>query len=189
MPKPETIRSMLTEGRSHLSRGGVREVADLVLAHPKRASRLIECLWHEDPGVANRAADALERASYHLPSILRPWKDPLLGLLAEATQNKLRWNLALIIPRLALTGPESHRAAATLRSWLEDTGSIVKTCAMQGLADLTRQDPSLLAMVLDLLRIHSRSGTPAMRARGRILLKRLEPSAALRNPRPIHPPG
>jgi hypothetical protein len=45
---------------------------------------------------------------------------------------------------------------------------------MQGLADLTRHDPSLLPEVLDMLRILSRSGTPAMRARGRILLKKLE---------------
>jgi hypothetical protein len=29
-------------------------------------------------------------------------------------------------------------------------------------------------MVLDLLRIHRRTGTPAMQARGRILLRRLE---------------
>jgi hypothetical protein len=176
MPKPETIRSMLTEGRIPISRGRVCEVAALIHAQPKRASRLIECLWDEDPGVANRAADALERASYHLPSILAAWKAPLLGLLAEATQNKVRWNLALIVPRLALTKPEARRASEVLRTYLDDRSSIVKTLAMQGLADLTRHDPSLRAEVLDLLRILSRSGTAAMRARGRILLQRLETS-------------
>ena len=45
---------------------------------------------------------------------------------------------------------------------------------MHGLAGLTRWDPSLLPQVLDMLRVLSRSGTPAMRARGRILLKRME---------------
>jgi hypothetical protein len=45
---------------------------------------------------------------------------------------------------------------------------------MQGLAGLGRQNPSLLPEVLDLLRILTRSGTPAMRARGRILLRGLE---------------
>jgi hypothetical protein len=39
---------------------------------------------------------------------------------------------------------------------------------------LTRQDPASLPAVLDLLRAAGRSGTPAMRARSRILLKRLE---------------
>ena len=173
MPRPATIRSMLAEG-SRLAVGRVREVAALVLAHPKNAARLIECLCDEDPGVANRAADALERASYHQPSLAAPWKDSLLGILAEPEHNKLRWNLALVVPRLALTPSEARRAAETLRTYLEDKSSIVKTCAMQGLAELTRHDPSLLPEILDLLRILSRSGTPAMRARGRILLWRLE---------------
>jgi hypothetical protein len=99
--------------------------------------------------------------------------------MAEAQQNKLRWNLALSISRLDMSVGEARRVAATLLTYLEDTSSIVKTAAMQGLADLTRHDPSLLPEVLDLLRILSRSGTPAMRARGRILLRRFE----ARNPR------
>jgi hypothetical protein len=98
----------------------------------------------------------------------------LLGLLAGATENKLRWNLALIVPRLPLTVAECRRAAETLRPRFEDRSSIVKTAAMQAFADLALVDASLLSEVLDLLRIHSRSGTPAMRARGRILLQRLE---------------
>ncbi len=174
MTKPETIRFMLTAGGHALSVGRVRDVAAFVLSQPKKMSKLIEYLWDEDPGVANRAADALERVSCHQPSLPAPWKDSLLGLLAEAAQNKLRWNLALIVPRLTLSAPECRRAAAILRTYLEDKSSIVKTCSMQGLAELTRQDSSLLPEVLDLLRILARSGTPAMRARGRILLRKLE---------------
>jgi hypothetical protein len=171
---PETIRSMLAAGRNRLNIGRADEVAAMVSAQPKKASRLIECLWDEDPGVVNRAADAIEKLSRSLPAVLESWKSPLLGLLAEATENKLRWSLAVIVPRLRLTIPECRRVAATLQSYLEDESSIVKTCAMQGLAELTSQDPSLLEEVLDLLRILSRSGTPAMRARGRILLRKLE---------------
>jgi hypothetical protein len=177
---------MLAAGRNRLNIGRADEVAAMVSAQPKKASRLIECLWDEDPGVVNRAADAIEKLSRSLPAVLESWKAPLLGLLAEATENKLRWNLAVIVPRLRLTIPECRRVAAALQSYLEDESSIVKTCAMQGLAELTRQDPSLLEEVLDLLRILSRSGTPAMRARGRILLRKLEapnPSLArFRNP-------
>jgi hypothetical protein len=176
MPTSESIRSMLTAGRHRLSSGRTAEVIDLVRAHPRKAAQLLECLWDEDPGVAMRAADALEKLSRNHPSLLSSWKAPLLGLLAQATQNKLRWSLAATIPRLELTIPECRRVARTLQSWLEDTNSIVKTCALQGLADLTSQDPSLQPVVLDLLRIHSRSGTPAMRARGRMLLRQLEDS-------------
>jgi hypothetical protein len=173
MARQETIRAMLTGGRP-LFVGRVREVAALMLSQPKKTSQLIECLWDEDAGVANRAADALERATFHEPALAQPWKDSLLGLLAEAEQNKLRWNLALVVPRLELTVPECRRVATILQTYLEDRSSIVKTLAMQGLADLTRQDPALLPEVLDMLRILARSGTPAQRARGRILLKRFE---------------
>ena len=92
-------------------------------------------LWNELPAISLRCA--------------APWKDSLLGLLADAEHNKLRWNLALVIPRLALSPAEARRAAESLRTYLDDKSSIVKTCAMQGLAELTRHDPSLLPEVLD----------------------------------------
>jgi hypothetical protein len=175
LPK-KSIRAMLAAGRHRLSCGRAAEVAELVQRRPRLAAQLLECLWDADPGVSNRAADALERLTAHAPGMLDAWKAELLGLLAESTQNKLRWNLALIVPRLRLSVAECRRAANLLKTWLEDRSSIVKTLALQGLADLTRQDPSLLPEVLDLLRILGRSGTPAMRARSRHLLRRLDPS-------------
>ena len=174
--KPESIRSMLATGTHRLDIGRVREVAALIRSHPRKARAVVECLFDPDPGTANRAADALERASYHHPSLLAPWKDVLLGLLPDAEHNKLRWNLALMTARMELTPPECRRLVAILNSWLDDKSSIVKTAAMHGLAGVARQDASLLPEVLDILRILSRSGTPAMRARGRILLKKLEAS-------------
>jgi hypothetical protein len=174
MEKRETIRSMLEMGRNRLQGGRAKEVAALILAKPRKVGQLIECLWDEDPGVANRAADALERATFHRPSLAAAWTEALIGLMAEAEQNKLRWNLALLVPRLELSVDEARRVAEALRTYLDDQGSIVKTAAMHGLVLLTRHDPRLLPEVLDLLLILSRSGTPAMRARGRILLKQLE---------------
>jgi hypothetical protein len=188
MAKPESIRtvqpirsiqSMLREGQGRISVGRAEEVAALVLAQPKSFPHLMECLWDEDPGVANRAAHALERVTRDgLPgpiAQLNSWKTSLLGMLPEAKENKFRWHLALIVPRLTLSRMECARATAALQSWLEDdSSSIVKTMSLQGLADLTCQDASLLPTVLDLLRIQGRSGTAAMRARSRILLKEFE---------------
>lgn len=173
MPKQTAIRSMLAPGR-RLDVGRARDVAAIMLATPRKTAQVIECLWDDDPGVANRAADALERASYHRPSLLAPWKDALLARLAEAEHNKLRWNLALMMARLKLTAPETERAMTALRKYLDDRGSIVRTAAMHGMAGLAQQNPALLPEVLDTLRILTRSGTPAMRARGRILLKKLD---------------
>jgi hypothetical protein len=173
MAKVNSIREMLLPGR-RFDAGRACEVAALLLKYPRNTGKVIECLWDEQPGVANRAADALERASGRQPDILVRWKEALLDRMLDATEKKLRWNLALMISRAPLTEAEIARAAAILRSWLDDTSSIVKTSAMHGLAGLTRWDPSLLPEVLDMLRVLSRSGTPAMRARGRILLKQIE---------------
>lgn len=173
VPRPETIRSMLAPGR-RLDVGRAREVAGMILARLRKTGSVVECLWDEDPGIANRAADTLERASYHKPSLLAPWKDVLLARLAEVEHNKLRWNLSLMMGRLKLTTPETERAMMALRNYLGDRGSIVRTAAMHGMAGLAIQNPALLPEVLDTIRILTRSGTPAMRARGRILLKKLE---------------
>ncbi len=177
MAGPPNLRSLLSQGRHALSLGRVPEIVALVQAKPLLANRLIEYLWDDDPGVAQRAADVLERVSRQgLPAVhhaLTESKEALLGLMTEAGPKKLRWNLALTAGRLPLMPSEARRAAATLQSWLGDPSSIVKTAALQGLADLTRHDPSLLPEVLDLLRIHGRSGTAAMRARSRLLLKQL----------------
>jgi hypothetical protein len=182
MAMKESIRQMLVPGR-RLDAGRVWEVVELVDGQPGKLARLVECLWDEDPAVANRAADALERVTRERPEQAQRWKESLLGLLAEAGEKKLRWNLALLIPRLKLTVPECRRAAGVLRSYLDDKSSIVKTAALHGLADLTRQDRNLLPEVLDLLRVAGRSGTPAMRARSRILIEKIEKPAKERRPR------
>jgi hypothetical protein len=169
----QSIRTMLSGG-DRRSIGSADEVADLVRRQPRSAAALVECLWDEDGTVVARAANALEKASRERPLILAPYKESLLGLMVEAERKELRWQLALMIPRLQLTAAECARAAEVLDSWLEDSSSIVKTFAMQGLADLIAQNPSSEAKVMDTLRALSRSGTAAMRARGRLLLKRLE---------------
>jgi hypothetical protein len=178
MPAPVNLRLLLAEGKHALSKGRVLEVVALIEARPRLAPGLMELLWDDDPGVMQRAADVLERIS-HKPSaalerVIGESKEALLGLLAEAGPKKLRWNLALTVGRLQLTVADCRRAAAALHGYLDDPSSIVKTAALQGLADLTAHDVSLLPGVLDLLRIQGRSGTAAMRARARILLKRLE---------------
>lgn len=181
MRKQVDLRAELAIGRHALRAGRVPEIAELIRAHPRRAVRLIELLWDDDPGVTSRAADVLERVSrdpsFALWRVLDEYKEALLGLLPDARFMKLRWNLAFVIPRLPLTLVEARRAAATLLSFLDDRSSIVKTAALQCLADLTRHDPASLPAVLDLLRIQGRSGTPAMRARSRHLIQRLDPSA------------
>jgi hypothetical protein len=161
-------------GGDRRSIGRSDEVSLLVLQKPNQFGRLIECLWDRDPLVAMRAADAAEKASREKPKLLPRHKLELLGLLSETSQKELRWHLAVMIPRLQLTVAERRRGVEDLLRYLQDSSSIVKTFALQGLFDLTTQGPELYAMVVDLLRTHSRTGTPAMRARSRKLLAQME---------------
>jgi hypothetical protein len=94
--------------------------------------------------------------------------------MVEAGEQELRWHLAAMIPRLSLTTNERQLVASTLNSYLEDQSSIVKTLALQGLADLAQGDPELLPRVVKVLREATRTGTPAMKARSRRLLSKME---------------
>jgi hypothetical protein len=161
------------EGGDRRSIGRSNEVAALVLRERRRFPELIGFLWSDDPVVRMRAADAAEKISAQKPNLLSPFKAELLGLLLEAKQQELRWHLALMIPRLALTTKERQRAAEGLRRYLEDRSSIVKTFALQGLTELAAVDRSLLPEVREILEAAERAGTPAMRARARKLLKTL----------------
>jgi hypothetical protein len=135
---------------------------------------LIAGLWSADPLVRMRAADAAEKVTRKNREILLPYKKELLGLMAEARQQELRWHLAVMVPRLLLSPKERHLATSWLTRYLEDRSSIVKTFALQGLADLAQDDPGIRPGVIETLREATRSGTPAMKARSRTLLSRLE---------------
>ncbi|HKN76782.1 MAG TPA: hypothetical protein VJW94_16505 [Candidatus Acidoferrum sp.] len=160
------------QGSDRRSIGRANEVARLVLRHPRRFRELIKCLWNENPVLRSRAADAAEKVSAKKPRLLDRHKAELLGLLAEAEQIELRWHLAAMIPRLRLTPAECQRAVAALHRYLNDRSSIVKTFALQGLADLARDNAALRGNVKQLLEDAVQSGTPAMRARARKLLKK-----------------
>ena len=70
-----------------------------------------------------RAADAAEKITVTRPELLKPHKLELLGLLDEAEQIELRWHLALMAPRLALT------VRRTLEQGLRTGTAAMKGCA------------------------------------------------------------
>jgi hypothetical protein len=78
-----------------------------------------------------------------------------------------------MIPRLPLTRVERQRAIAQLKEFLNDRSSIVKTCALQGLAELAQGDPEFRSETIGVMEHACRTGTPAMKARARKLLPKL----------------
>jgi hypothetical protein len=165
---------LLLSGGDRRSIGRVPDVIASIGQHPAMLSSLVECLRSDDACIRMRAADALEKISRKETGVLQSHKRELLDVLAESCQQEVRWHLAVMVPRLQLTQAECCRVSEILQSYLNDKSSIVKTCAMQGMADLISKCASVRANVIELLRYLTRTGTPAMRARGRKLLRHLE---------------
>jgi hypothetical protein len=168
-----TTLSSILQGGDRRSLGEANRVVTLVLGQPRRFPELLECLWCDDPVVRMRAADAAEKISAQRAELPHPFKAELLGRAGETSQQELRWHLALMIPRLPLAPTERKRAIALLKEFLSDRSSIVKTCALQGLAELAQGIPELRSEVIGVMERASRTGTPAMKACARKLLPKL----------------
>jgi hypothetical protein len=171
---PATKILELLKGGDRRSIGRSDQVATIVSNNLQLFPTLIVGLWSKDPLVRMRAADAAEKVTRTNPELLTPYRKEMLGLLGETKEQELRWHLALMVPRLALKSNERQRAMSSLNSYLQDESSIVKTFALQGLADLAHDDTNIRSTVIEILREATRSGTPAMKARSRKLLHELE---------------
>ncbi len=172
MPRKHILR--LLEGGDRRTIGRSDEVVPLVSKDTELFPELIAGLWSADPLIRMRAADAVEKVTRTRRELLQPYKGELLGLMVETEQQELRWHLAAMVPRLQLNPKQRNLATSLLIGYLENRSSIVKTFALQGLAELAQDDPSLRPGVIEILREATRNGTPAMKARSRKLLARLE---------------
>jgi len=161
-------------GGDRRSIGRADEVTTMVLKRPALFTELMTGLYDADPLVCMRAADTAEKVSLQKPELLLPFHARLLRLLDETTQQEVRWHMAQMVPRLPLSSKERLRAASALRRYLEDPSSIVKTCALEALAAIATNDKSLQPEVKALLQKAIKSGTAAMKARSRKLLRRFE---------------
>jgi hypothetical protein len=167
------------KGGDRRSIGKADEVARAVAKNPRRFPELIFCFLDSDPIVRMRAADAVEKVTRARPKLLQPWKR-LVFESASTIQNKeFRWHAAQLLARLALAPAEQTEVLDILHNYLTDKSSIVKTFAMQALVDIASQSPAndeLRAQIIPVIKRFTRTGTPAMKARGRKLLKLLRAS-------------
>jgi len=166
------LRGLLTGG-DRRSIGRVPAVLRIIRRQPRRVGELVTALSDVDAVVRMRAADALEKASAVHPELLRPHVLTLLRLAGRAKQQELRWHLAQMLPRLPLGVQQRRQAVKLLGAYLRDRSSIVRTFAMQALADISLTYPAVRPAVLRRLRRLTATGTPAMRARGRRLVAQL----------------
>lgn len=154
--------------------GRADEVVDLVRTRPELFPSLLQGMRSSDAVLKARCADAAEKVSTVHPEWLIPHRRLLIEQLARDPQPEVRWHVAPMLARLPLDEAEVARVVTLLTQWLGDASSIVKTLSMQALADLAERHEALRPEVLRHLREWTVVGTPAMKARGRKLLKRLD---------------
>lgn len=169
----DPIEAKLLDPPDRRSIGRVVEVVAEVLANGSLFPDLLAAMTDAEPVVQMRAADAVEKITRTRPDLLEPHAEALLTTAASTAQKEVRWHAAQLLSRVPLNGDQQARAVAVLFEYLSDESSIVKTCALQALADLSQSDSELQRRVLPLIEELTATGTPAMRARGRKLLIRL----------------
>ncbi|MGE3510386.1 MAG: hypothetical protein AB7N65_16060 [Vicinamibacterales bacterium] len=146
------------------------------MADPVLFPDVFDGIADPDPLVRMRCADAVEKITAARPEYLAPYKTRVIRLAAVAEQQEIRWHMAQLLSRLKLNPSERRRVVEILTRYLTDTSRIVKTFAMQTLADIGTRDPELRAPIMDRLKRLTRTGSPAMKSRGRKLLARLAES-------------
>ena len=176
MRRPKSkISALLSEltGGDRRSIGRSNVVVRMLLRDPARFEEIIAGLSDDDPLVRMRCADVAEKVSLKHPEWLRPHKRKILRLAALAAEQEMRWHLAQMVPRLTLDRGERRRAEAIMLGYLDDRSRIVKTFAMQALFDLAIDDKAQRQRFVPLFNELARSGSPAMRARARKLIRAL----------------
>jgi hypothetical protein len=154
-------------------KGKSEEVVADVLKKPQLFGDLVAGISDAEPGVRMRASDAVEKITRLHPEFLRPYKNNFINVFARSSQKEVRWHLAQILPRLELTPKERQQVFEILISFLDDNSRIVKTFAMQGLADIAQADHSYLPRAVRIVEGLMATGIPAIQSRGRKLLLKL----------------
>jgi len=166
--------NLLKEGDRRTT-GRVADAVRAAIGNANLIDELVELMSHSDPAVRMRAADALEKATVQHAELLMRHKDYLLDLIEEASQNEVRWHLAQMLTRLELEAEEIEGLAHIFTKWFARADSrIVRTSALQGMADLAHKDASLIEPALKMIERALTNSVPALKARARKLKGPLE---------------
>ncbi len=162
------------KGRDRRSIGRANEVVGDVLNNPALFGTVFNGMLNDDPIIRMRAADAVEKITEKRPDYLKPHKTVLIQQVATIEQQEVRWHVAQMILRLELSEEEWSSVTEILFGYLDDKSKIVQTSAMQALADMAKRDESLLPRIVEVVEKLTKTGSAAVRNRGRKLLEKLK---------------
>lgn len=153
-----------------------RAIADEICGDKASVRELVRELFGEDVEVRKRAADVARRITEKNGRLLERYADELAGLLETLPEgeNRTRWHLGLVVPRVAHTPAQRLRAARTMSLLAEDESNGVRCSAMEGLGLLALQEASLRDEAEEMIERFFREGTLAMKCRARHVKRKLD---------------
>ena len=144
---------------------------------PSQLAELAALTADADWMVSMRALDLLEKLAHEQPERVQPYKRVFIGPLAESEKWEIRLQVVRALPLLRWTARERARVIEVLRRNLDYPQIFVRAWALDSLATLAENDPSLLRIAKRYVSEFERSDSKALQARGRIIRARLNPSA------------
>lgn len=180
------LRDLLLGGdRRSIARAG--RALELVRERPERVTDVAALAQDEDPLVSQRALDLLEKLAHERPEWIEPHKLLFIGSLADSERWEVRLQVVRALPLFRWKRAEQSRVLAILRRDVRHPQKFVRAWALDSLATLADEDPTLRPIVLRHLGIFERSGSKALVARARHVRERLPkvPTAGSRRRRNV----
>lgn len=136
--------------------------------------QLFGLLLHHERPLVMRAADCVEKVTAAHKEFLEPHKLQLLSLLKSAVNKELKWHIAQLVPRLALSPEELREVWSVLAYWTQNPNEskIVRVNALQGLFELSRNVPALKGNFENILQALAHESIPSLKARIKKLSRR-----------------
>ena len=153
--------------------GRANEVAGDIEKNVSLFKTVFRGLYDSDPLIRMRSADVIEKVTRNRPELLLNHKKEIISILRNETQQEVCWHIAQMIPRLKYTPEEEKEIVDGLNKYLSHKSKIVRVSALEALTDLAEKNQTIVKEVINTIRLHVKTGSPAIQARGRKLLKRL----------------
>ena len=165
----------MLEGGDTRSIGKVPDVIRLVGDDPVKFSELLEGIYSPDEVVRLRSADAIEKISRRRPGLLQAKKKELIKYIGTYEHPEVFWQLSVALSYLELTKKELPGIISKLIEWLngDKMNQFAKVNCMQALANIAEKNPWFKKEVAGIIEEQMEKGKAAIKARGRILLKKL----------------
>jgi len=153
--------------------GRSNEVAEDIEKNASLFKTVFKGLYDNDPLIRMRSADVIEKATRKNPKLLSNRTSEVISILTTAKQQEVCWHMAQIAPRLAYSPNEENAIIKALKRYLTHRSKIVRVSAMESLVSIAERNRSILNEVIEIIKVQKATGSPAIQARGRKLLKRL----------------